>query len=125
MNLSDDQLSALLRDTAPAPRLRPAADFWADTLRRAREEEARDRAARRRFARRSRFAAAAAAAAAIVAAAGLFAGLPAGAAPAPGSSIESFELDEIGMSVKGAGAAGAAVLADADSSAQILWILTD
>lgn len=124
MNLSDDQLSALLRETAPAPRLRPAEAFWADTLRRAREEAARE-AARRRFARRSRFAAAAAAAAAVVAAAGLFAGLPAGAAPAPGSSIESFELDEIGMSVKGAGAAGAAVLADADSSAQILWILTD
>ena len=122
MNLSDDQLSALLRETAPAPRLRPAEAFWADTLRRAREEAARE-AARCRFARRSRFAAAAAAAA-IVAAAGLFAGLP-GAAPAPGSSIESFELDEIGMSVKGAGAAGAAVLADADSSAQILWILTD
>lgn len=118
MNLSDDPLSALLRETAPKPRLRPAADFWADTLRRAREEEARE-AARRRFARRSRFAAAAAAAAAIVAAAGLFAGLPAGAAPAPGSAVEDFELGEA------LPAAGAAVLADADSSAQILWILTD
>ena len=124
MNLSDDPLSALLRETAPKPRLRPAADFWADTLRRAREEDARDRAARR-FRASRRFRAAAAAAAVAVAAAGLFAGLPAGAAPAPGSSIESFELDEIRMSVKGAGAAGAAVLADADSSAQILWILTD
>ena len=115
MNLSDDQLSALLRDTAPAPRLRPAEAFWADTLRRAREEAARE-AAHRRFARRSRFAAAAAAA--IIAAAGLFAGLSAAPAPAPGSAVEDFELT-------GLPAAGAAVLADADSSAQILWILTD
>lgn len=117
MNLSDDQLSALLRETAPAPRLRPAEAFWADTLRRAREEAARE-AARRRFARRSRFAAAAAAAA-VVAAAGLFAGLPAGAATAPDSAVESFELADA------LPAAGAAVLADAESSAQILWILTD
>ncbi len=118
MNLSDDQLAALLRDTAPAPRLRPAEAFWADTLRRAREEAAREAAARAlRRARRMRRVRAAAAAAAVFAA-GLLAVRPGSARPAPGSAVEDFELT-------GLPAAGAAVLADADSSAQILWILTD